>query len=390
MKMKVFCAVVLLSAIGNAVMAKYSGGSGTVIDPYLIATAADMNTIGANSSDWDKHFKMIADVDLAGYRGTMLKCIGDDLSRTFKGVFDGQGHTISNYNYATTDTTQLIGIFGMISGEIKNVGVINPNVVAPNAVVVSSLVGQSEYSGYVNNCFVRGGSVKGKSYVGPLIGFVGANSKVENCYAVSSTEGESFVGGLAGANYGRIYYCYASSAVTCGGSYTGGLAGLGYATKTFLSFWNNDLTGTGNTVGKGRNSTEMKEMATFAGWGVTGVWVIDEGADFPKLAWEGTNGAAITDPQFLLGLGTEASPYLITSSEGLNLIGKFTDKWDKCYRLVCSIDMGGYQGVEYNIIGNGYIPFTGSFDGGGNTIGGLSFKAERAEAIGSNHSQKIL
>jgi formylglycine-generating enzyme required for sulfatase activity len=48
----------------------YGGGSGTAEDPYLIYTAAEMNEIGANPADWDKHFKLMVDIDLSNYTGT--------------------------------------------------------------------------------------------------------------------------------------------------------------------------------------------------------------------------------------------------------------------------------------------------------------------------------
>jgi len=51
------------------VQAKYGGGSGTAEDPYLINTAEQMNAIGANWDDWDKHFKLMADIDLSSYTG---------------------------------------------------------------------------------------------------------------------------------------------------------------------------------------------------------------------------------------------------------------------------------------------------------------------------------
>ncbi|UCF17746.1 MAG: hypothetical protein JSW59_09835, partial [Phycisphaerales bacterium] len=43
--------------------AKYGGGTGEPDDPYLIYTAEQMNTIGAEPNDWDKHFKLMADID---------------------------------------------------------------------------------------------------------------------------------------------------------------------------------------------------------------------------------------------------------------------------------------------------------------------------------------
>jgi hypothetical protein len=50
--------------------AQYGGGSGDPNDPYLIYTAEQMNAIGANQSDWDKHFKLTTDIDLSAYRDT--------------------------------------------------------------------------------------------------------------------------------------------------------------------------------------------------------------------------------------------------------------------------------------------------------------------------------
>ncbi|MHC4206056.1 MAG: hypothetical protein ACYSTT_15500, partial [Planctomycetota bacterium] len=68
--------------------AKYGGGSGTAEDPYLIYTAEQMNTIGAESSDWNKHFKLMTDIDLSSF-GTEFNIIGTSGGSPFSGVFDG-------------------------------------------------------------------------------------------------------------------------------------------------------------------------------------------------------------------------------------------------------------------------------------------------------------
>jgi hypothetical protein len=58
-----------------------------------------MNTIGlsSNSGDWDKHFKLMSDIDLGAYTGTQFNIIGS--IQSFTGTFDGNGHTISNFTY---------------------------------------------------------------------------------------------------------------------------------------------------------------------------------------------------------------------------------------------------------------------------------------------------
>ena len=54
----------------------YGGGAGTADDPFLIGTAEHMQEIGANEEDWDKCFKLMADIDLGGYEGEEFNIIG--------------------------------------------------------------------------------------------------------------------------------------------------------------------------------------------------------------------------------------------------------------------------------------------------------------------------
>ena len=51
-------------------------GSGTEGDPYQIWDACDMQAIGADANFWDAHFRLMADIDLAGYTGTSFNIIG--------------------------------------------------------------------------------------------------------------------------------------------------------------------------------------------------------------------------------------------------------------------------------------------------------------------------
>lgn len=67
-----------LCLLSPLVGAQYGGGTGGPDDPYLIYTAEQMNAIGADWKDWDKHFKLMADIDLSAYAGTDFKIIGTD------------------------------------------------------------------------------------------------------------------------------------------------------------------------------------------------------------------------------------------------------------------------------------------------------------------------
>jgi hypothetical protein len=93
-----------------------------------------MNAIGADSNDWDKHFKLMADIDLSECSGTAFNIIGyyaawND-NKPFNGVFDRNGYTVANFTYESNDK-HYIGFFGYIDGpnaEISNLGLIDPNI----------------------------------------------------------------------------------------------------------------------------------------------------------------------------------------------------------------------------------------------------------------------
>ena len=113
---------------------KYGGGTGDPNDPYLIYTAKNLDAIGADPNDWDKHFKLMADIDLSGYSYEAALIAPDadpcDLSfigTSFTGVLDGNGHKISNL---TITGEYYLGLFGkMESGdEIKNLGLTDVNI----------------------------------------------------------------------------------------------------------------------------------------------------------------------------------------------------------------------------------------------------------------------
>jgi hypothetical protein len=87
-----------LCAVGRG--AEFAGGTGGANDPYLIATAEQFNAVGADPNLWNKHFKLVADIDLGPYAGASFNMIGHHFSnadnKPFIGVFDGNDRTISN------------------------------------------------------------------------------------------------------------------------------------------------------------------------------------------------------------------------------------------------------------------------------------------------------
>ncbi|NIP27033.1 MAG: PASTA domain-containing protein [Phycisphaerae bacterium] len=208
---------------GPAFAGIYGGGSGTAQDPYLIYDASHLNTIGTEPNDMDKHFMLMADVDLSAYAGTSFNIIGSSSGMEFTGIFDGNGHLISNFTYADPERPR-VGLFGYTGGEanIRNVTLVNVNVVG--YYYVGGLVGYNE--GDITNCHVSG-HVNGHQEVGGLIGFSDDGAVVSDCSsAVMIDEGSSNVGCLIGYNYYTLLLnCCATGDVITTGYAVGGLSG---------------------------------------------------------------------------------------------------------------------------------------------------------------------
>ncbi len=239
---------------------KYGGGRGTKEDPYQIWTAEQMNQIGLNEGDWDKHFVLMQDIDLGKYQEEEFNIIGyyllGNFNKPFTGVFDGKGHTISNFTYKTDTTNKRIGIFGLAGASNKK-GVIfrnlilkNPHVEAPEnksetgslvgtmvfgsitnchaedvnvtgRIIVGGLVGS--YLGTISDCSVKG-RIIGDTWVGGLAGVTYPESTTRHCFVDVTVKGRKTVGGLISENQGKLAQCYSNGSVV-GTQEVGGLVG---------------------------------------------------------------------------------------------------------------------------------------------------------------------
>lgn len=210
---------------------KYGGGIGEPNNPYLIYTAEQMNTIGAEPNDWDKYFKLMADIDLQEYTAEQFNIIGT-MREKFIGSFDGAGHTISNFMYSTANRN-FIGLFSQVGGgaRIKDVSLDNVVIEVEKGSSVGALVGFNSH-GITSGCCVSGRILDGDNSgnLGLLMGF-NSWGTVSSCSASGSVTGGTNVGsigGLVGNNtYGDIQNCLAAATVSSGQGSTniGGLIG---------------------------------------------------------------------------------------------------------------------------------------------------------------------
>ncbi|MCL2020237.1 MAG: hypothetical protein FWG70_10845, partial [Oscillospiraceae bacterium] len=276
------------------------------------------NNLGGN-------YRLTADIDLSGYEWTP---IGTNVS-PFIGIFDGNGHKISNLTI-NRSTSDYLGLFGRSGGLIKNFDIENVNVTGRN--FVSSVVGYN--TGIITNVTVTGvGSlISGKQYAS---GFIGSNAgQISKSYTTVGVKGTTYVGGFSGVVIGGVIdQCYATGNVTASDSRAGGFAGrfnggsitvrncystgtvsnvsysggfIGEIVHSTSRIENSYTTSnhpkgfSGDTIGvyencffdnnrslskdeRGRTTAQMQNVNTYVNWDFENVWEIDEGNSYPTL-----------------------------------------------------------------------------------------------------------
>jgi hypothetical protein len=151
----------------------------------------------------------------------------------FSGMFDGQGHKISGFNYIAAPQQTEVGLFGFITtdyggyGKIVNLALDEPNVYAPG--VLAGCLAGTLSSGQIERCSVTGGNL----VCGTGGGLVGLNNTgtISECYTACNIHGNNNVGGLVGSiTEGFINSSYSNSNVD-GNTTVGGLAGDSYQAR---------------------------------------------------------------------------------------------------------------------------------------------------------------
>ena len=141
----------------------------------------------------------------------------------YTGTFDGQNNTVSGLYFDDTNT-MCVGLFGYISGTVKNVGVVDSYFSGQE--VVGGVCGCN--NGTIENCY-NTGKVSGTT--DQVSGVCGRNNgTIENCYNAGVVSGTKYVSGVCGCNTGTIKNCYNTGEVS-GSENVGGVCGL-YNTGT--------------------------------------------------------------------------------------------------------------------------------------------------------------
>ena len=191
-----------------------SDGSYTVTSADGLMNVAEL----VNGGKTDINITLDKNIDLTGKGWTP---IGTSFDNSYKGTFDGGGHTITGLTVTTND--QFVGLFGYLNraGMVKNV--------VMEGIQITS-----------NHMFGCTGGVAGEKW-----GTMTACYATGNVTLEIASQKNNFGGGVVGLNGGsRVLACYATGNVTSTGSSTGnvhigGLFGDSYTTVT-ACYWKNN------------------------------------------------------------------------------------------------------------------------------------------------------
>ncbi len=185
---------------------------------YQIGTAAQLRwfsaALNATKIANSSNAVLTADIDLENVAFTPIGLFRDNnacssglpaVNIQYKGTFDGQGHIISNLTINDTQFHEA-GLFSRLAwgsgAKVKNIGV-------KNVAITSS---------------------RTDGRIGAIVGFVGSNTSVENCFAfgeISMNVGGTQKGGVVGENNsGSVKNCWTTCEKVCLGDFTNSYAAV--------------------------------------------------------------------------------------------------------------------------------------------------------------------
>ena len=221
-----------------------SDGSYTVTSADGLMNVAEL----VNGGKTDINITLDKNIDLTGKGWTP---IGTSFDNSYKGTFDGGGHTITGLTVTTND--QFVGLFGYLNraGMVKNVVMEGIQITSNHMFgCTGGVVGYSW--GTIENCSVSG-SVSGTDCVGGVVGSQKAGSII-GCSSSATVKGKHYVGGVAGEKWGSMTACYATGNVTLEiasqkNNFGGGVVGLNGGSRVLACYATGNVTSTGSSTG---------------------------------------------------------------------------------------------------------------------------------------------
>ncbi|NML74177.1 filamentous hemagglutinin N-terminal domain-containing protein [Rhizobium sp. S-51] len=369
----------------------------------LIHDLASLQAIGSSG-----YYALAGDIDASATSGWNSNTGFNPISG-FTGTFSGLGHVIDSLTINRSSVTRQ-GLFGDTNGATLR-DVTLSNISVTGSARVGGLVGEANNSVF-DNIHVTG-SINGYQEAGGIAGWfvdstlsnsssaasvrVSANSAgglvghalytvtISDSYATGSVTAAVRAGGLVGDLVGgplALNNVYASGKVTAT-TIAGGLIGADSSSSISLTnaYWDGNSTGQSATIGLAflslitgtaiDVSSAPRSQSTYSGFDFTDTWVMVDGDTRPMLRSEYSTVIYTPAALQLMSLDLSASYKL---GADIDLTGAFTA-------------VGGYYGGLWGSsgfvsIGSTASNFTGSFNGQGHTITGLTINRAGTNYVG--------
>ncbi|MCG8476140.1 MAG: T9SS type A sorting domain-containing protein [Cytophagales bacterium] len=243
----------------------FSGGEGTILNPYKIGSLEQLAQLSYVKSLWDKHFVLTADIDAAPAKswhwGKGFLPIGS--GDVFRGSLNGNGHLIKNL-YINRPKERDVGLFGHVrTGSGKYI---------PYSEFIS-----------VQKLGIINASITGYNSVGTISGSFYAKGRDLFAQGTVKTEGPASYGDYIGGIVGNTYYNQHVKLVN-----VFSLVKIIERDKTRVfsyigngmvnSYWDKEVTGANTAKGVsneyGLLTREFADVSNFKGWDFDKVWEI--------------------------------------------------------------------------------------------------------------------
>lgn len=348
----------LLPCIDSQLTAEPFANSGTPADgtigkPFLICTARQFKSINASPETLSAHYKIGKDIDLS-IQGGPTEPLAQ--STPFSGSIDGQGHTISEFEFNDTIGLSVpVGLFsklqyatienliisgfqiqtvasvstGLLVGEtagnstVTSIQIQSSSLNSPSATRAGGLAGY--LSGTAMKITVETSTITGLNKVGGVFGEYFESGGFSEIVFDGSVSGSNMVGGLVGTgriSYSRIGYGLISKGSIVGQERTAGLFGVLQGGKLFSAYSTASIQSSPNTSGFsgpliGQRSGCSGLDCTVTDAYYAGTLTIDGGISTTNGCDSKNTAAAINCywDQGKTGVTVGGSPYSLTTSQ---------------------------------------------------------------------------
>ena len=251
---------------------------------YSAYTAAGLKEWAQTVRDGNLNAKCLLfdDIDFNGGEWTPVGTYGNDTG--FSGIFDGQGHTISNMQI-TNNEDGYAGLFAYIEegGRVQNVEFksieipqnANNQYVGVVAGYNDGIISHCQIvdgTAYINNTVGRIGGIAGQTYgtisccevvdyilngmqssayVGGIAGLNGVEGRIEACSFTNIIYAATYGGGIVGKNDGDIRACWVDANFAGSGN-KGGVCGYFFDGNITACYWDSSISGV-NGIGYNPN-----------------------------------------------------------------------------------------------------------------------------------------